>query len=217
MVTANQKYRKRIKEYSEFGIIYKLTLVIDGRCYIGQTIRSLKERISEHSHKRMFYINNAINKYGINNFICEIIEKVDNQINLDIKEKYWIQYYKSNIKGKGFNLTTGGDHCCFNDEVREKQRKKMLGKNNHRYGKKISEETRVKMRLSSLGKNKGDKNGMFGKISPLRKKVRCIETDETFPSITMAAKNKGISVKSIQNIFRGKSKTAGKFHWEVIS
>lgn len=72
-----KKHRQKIREYSEFGIIYRATLTIDGRIYIGQTIRSLKERISEHINKDRFYFNKAIKKYGENNFNWDIIYKAN--------------------------------------------------------------------------------------------------------------------------------------------
>jgi hypothetical protein len=46
----------------------------------------------------------AINKYGKENFIKEIIEKCNNQEELDLREKYWIKYYNSTDKNIGLNI-----------------------------------------------------------------------------------------------------------------
>lgn len=47
----------------------------------------------------------AFNKYGKENFVCEEIEEVPNEL-LDEREKYWIKYYNSYYKG--YNSTIGG-------------------------------------------------------------------------------------------------------------
>ena len=40
-VEGNRKYREARKEYSGYGIIYKATCLVNGKVYIGKTIRSL--------------------------------------------------------------------------------------------------------------------------------------------------------------------------------
>lgn len=92
----------------------------------------------------------------------------------------------------------------------------MLGKNNHRYGKKVSDATRLKMSESHRGLIVGPKNHLYGKPSPRRKKVRYIDTGEVFESITLAAKNKNIKRRNLSNCINGWSLTAGSYNWEVI-
>ena len=46
-------------------IIYKITNNINNKIYIGQTTRTLEERIAEHKRKRNPLISKAIKKYGI--------------------------------------------------------------------------------------------------------------------------------------------------------
>jgi len=61
------------------GIIYKATSKTSGKCYIGETIKPLHERIQAHLlQSRSNKINKfqrAIIKYGINDFIWEILEE----------------------------------------------------------------------------------------------------------------------------------------------
>ena len=94
--------------------IYKITNLINGKCYIGQTTDS-KRRFSEHrakgygaeKNKILYY---AFDKYGIENFSFEIIES---QIeNYNERERYWIRYYDS--FENGYNATEGGEEPPLN-------------------------------------------------------------------------------------------------------
>lgn len=93
------------------GFIYKITNQINGKIYIGQTVKTVQKRFIQHknnSNKSYFSqiaLYKAFNKYGINNFICEEIEEVPNN-ELDEREKYWIEYYDSYFNG--YNSTLGG-------------------------------------------------------------------------------------------------------------
>ena len=93
------------------GYIYKITNTLNDKVYIGQTIKTVQKRFTQHknnSNKEYFsqiVLYKAFNKYGIENFICEEIEEVPND-KLDEREKYWIQYYDSYFNG--YNSTLGG-------------------------------------------------------------------------------------------------------------
>lgn len=64
--------------------IYKITNIINGKVYIGQTSFSIEKRFKEHlqdsnkahTEKRPLY--DAIRKYGKDKFIIELIEETDN-------------------------------------------------------------------------------------------------------------------------------------------
>ena len=93
------------------GYIYKITNTLNDKVYIGQTIKTVQKRFTQHknnSNKEYFsqiVLYKAFNKYGIENFICEEIEEVPND-KLDEREKYWIEYYDSYFNG--YNSTLGG-------------------------------------------------------------------------------------------------------------
>ena len=91
-------------------IIYKITNLINGKIYIGQTTRTLEERISNHIYqKRKSLIHQAIVKYGWENFKAEIVEVCKNIEELNDREKYWIAHYDC-ISPNGYNLTDGGSN-----------------------------------------------------------------------------------------------------------
>lgn len=92
--------------------IYKITNQINGKIYIGKTLKTIPERWKEHCRdykrerceKRPLY--DAMNKYGIENFIIEEVEECSPDI-LNNREVYWIEQYGS-FK-YGYNATKGGD------------------------------------------------------------------------------------------------------------
>lgn len=74
-----------------------------------------------------------------------------------IKENEFIELYGRIDLGTGTlcNQTNGGkglSGTLFSEETRNKISSKMLGHNNHRYGKKATDETRARMSKSHLGK-----------------------------------------------------------------
>ena len=93
------------------GFIYKITNIINGKIYIGQTIQNVKERFYQHCATKCsnevlnMAIHKAIKKYGKSNFTLEVIEEVDRNT-LNDREKFWIEYYNS--YNKGYNSTKGG-------------------------------------------------------------------------------------------------------------
>lgn len=93
------------------GFIYKITNIINGKIYIGQTIQNVKERFYQHCATKCsnevlnMAIHKAIKKYGKSNFTLEVIEEVDKDT-LNDREKFWIEYYNS--YNKGYNSTKGG-------------------------------------------------------------------------------------------------------------
>lgn len=98
------------------NLIYKVTNLINGKIYIGQTTTSLEQRKKEHEYRasrgdRQTYFYNALNLYGNQNFKWEIIEYNIDFNELNNREEYWISYYKSNVKEFGYNMTKGGDNA----------------------------------------------------------------------------------------------------------
>ena len=108
------------------GEIYIITNKINGKQYVGQTIKTHDLRFRQHIRKRKSYIGNAINKYGEDNFKVELILRCDNKM-LDEYEIKFISAYNT-IKPNGYNLTEGGSVNILTEESREKIRQSKLGK-----------------------------------------------------------------------------------------
>ena len=120
-----------------YGIIYLVRNKVNGKCYIGQTMKkngfrdrygvnygqSLIESLYMARKKTMDnkeeYKKEILNKrdillqdmekYGLDAFeVNECIDYAFSRQELDIKEKTYIKYYKSLIKENGYNKTAGG-------------------------------------------------------------------------------------------------------------
>lgn len=93
--------------------IYKITNLIDNnKIYIGQTIepnaRWYKHKKLANSIKKPQYIHRAMDKYGVDNFVFEIIATCLNQKDADEIEEQLINQYNSRDKNYGYNIKPGG-------------------------------------------------------------------------------------------------------------
>lgn len=91
------------------------------------------------------------------------------------------------------------------EESKEKQRQVMSGK-------KHTPEHNEKIRQSHLGH--GWKPSTYEKHC---RKIRCVETDEVFPSIKVAAERYGLNDSNISVVLTGKRKTCGGYYWEYLT
>ena len=85
--------------------VYKVTNLIDGKCYVGKTRRSLEERFKEHS-KANSGLGNAIRELGIEKFKIEVLEECTTPIELDKAEKRWIKKLNCCFPN-GYNFANG--------------------------------------------------------------------------------------------------------------
>lgn len=118
--------------------VYKITNKINKKVYIGQTIRDPNQRFLRHLSDALHdvldtYFARAIRKYGKDNFELEIIDTAETREELTQKELYWISFYDSCNKNKGYNCSPGGYPCGGNtyagiDEVMLTKIKNKLSK-----------------------------------------------------------------------------------------
>ena len=131
-------------------IVYKTTNLINGRIYIGQTIRDDKNYLGSGK-----YFILALNKYGKENFVRETLEVLPegtSQNNLDECEAKRIKFYNSTNKKIGYNLMErSGQGGKCSEETRKKHSELMKGNKNF-LGKRHSEET--KQKISEIKKGK---------------------------------------------------------------
>ena len=196
--------------------IYKITNKINGKIYIGQTIRSIKRRFDEHfykSHNKNNYpLFNAMKKYGKNAFCMEKVIECNSLEELNRAEEYYVNLYNS-LAPNGYNLHTGGgNHICSEATkkkiskagmgriVTEKTRAKIsaaqAGGKNPFLGKKHSEESKKKMSIAKLGKRHTN-----------TKRIVCIETGRIFSSVGEASKSLSIHMSTISSVLNGRRRS----------
>jgi hypothetical protein len=104
-------------------LIYCYTNKHNQKKYIGLTSRTIQQREKNHlseaynpnSDKYNTPFKQAIRKYGIENFEVSILDKAQDLIEANQKEKKYIKKYNSYCYGKngwGYNATLGGDGCA---------------------------------------------------------------------------------------------------------
>lgn len=121
------------------GLIYCIENKKSGKKYVGQTT-DLTERIRCHkkaARRGRKGIDTAINKYGWENFEVTIFEDNISAEDLTDRERYWIDRYDT-YKGKGYNLSPGGDVLRGTDNG-------MYGKEPANKGTTLSEEEKQKI------------------------------------------------------------------------
>ena len=147
--------------------IYKITCIPTQKVYIGQSI-NVKKRIAAHRSDLKAnrhvndYLQNVVNKYGIENFKFQAIEFPEDTSpeNLTTREQYWIDFFDSMNPERGFNLREAGIGTNPTEETRKKMseaakrkppiseetKQKLRGRVPHNKGKSPSEETKQKLR-----------------------------------------------------------------------
>lgn len=134
--------------------IYKITNLINSKCYIGFTTHS-EDRWYNHKayanyDRKNTHLYNAMKHYGVDNFSFEVIyESTDEPHTHNVMENYFINEYDS--FNKGYNMTLGGEGCVGRIESEHTRLKKSLAK----LGKKrppLTEEQKSKISASKKGK-----------------------------------------------------------------
>jgi group I intron endonuclease len=164
------------------GIIYKVVSP-SGKVYIGQTIKTLSKRKTQHYSRAFnknyvdynYKIARAIRKYNdsLEWFILYENVPIDNLDELEMKE-----IEKHNSFNSGYNGTKGGDGTVgriHSEETKKKisellkgnkrseETKKKLSKAHK--GKKLSEEHKRKLSKSSRGKEYSGENSPNAKLN----------------------------------------------------
>lgn len=181
--------------------VYIHTNKVNNKTYIGITCKSPKDRWrGGANYKHNVYFNNAIMKYGWDNF--EHIIFAENLSNDEAHkiERSLIALWKSNKRQYGYNLSSGGESshsgCKHSSETREYLRQINLGNNN----------PRCRVKRKEIVANK-----------PKTKQVYCVELDKVFSSIQQAADLFNIEASNISKCCKGMRYTAGKMHWKYIN
>lgn len=185
----------------------------NGKRYVGIEAKN-GARIKFHSRgynsksKNPQLVTRAISKHGWDT--CKWRYLVTNASKEDAGklEKFFIKQFQTQDRDKGYNICPGG-RGGSGYPVSEETRKKLSIINT---GKKLSSETREKMRIAQ-SRPKPWLRGIGGPKKP----VVCIETGDIYESASMAAKNMGMNFGSkISAACLGRRITAAGYHWSFL-
>ena len=162
-------------------LIYKIINKLNGKLYIGQTIKTLEERKQQHLQsvdKLNTNIYLDMRKYGIDNFKFEIICYAKNIDELNMLETYYIKKYDT--VNNGYNMSYGGDNNVMFSEIvktkhdaimRSDRVKQRISKSMKRYREEhpFTLEHRSRLSKSAMG------NHNFGNCDTRSVECYCID------------------------------------------
>ena len=203
-------------------VVYKITNKLNNKVYVGQTSRTMKERIKDHKKTKNSLVGKDIRLLGIENFSIEILEEVSTREEAYQKEIEWIAKCDCLIP-KGYNQCKGGvatEGYRYSEEARHQmsisRKGKYLGEQNPFYGKHHSEEQRKKWSEQRTGRKLTEEwKRNVGRA--LGRKVRNVDTGEVFYSIEEACRKYNLKSTHISRVCRGGRKTTGGYRWEYYS
>jgi hypothetical protein len=160
----------------KFSGIYSIINLKNEKRYVGSA-KNIYKRWLQHSwdlrkgNHHCEHLQRSFDKYGEKNFVIEVLEIFDNSewdsfdSFINIRERFWIDEYKTRNPDFGYNLTDGGLGCPgrkVSKETREKMSNSLMGRivsdewrrriSEAGIGRKHTEETKRKMSESRIGK-----------------------------------------------------------------
>lgn len=188
----NAQNRVIVKQkYNKVAGIYMWLNNINGRCYIGSSI-NLYSRMNNYLSpyyisrtKEKMAICSSINKYGIEQFSFAILEKIELDNTVELKdmlvkqENYWF-----NIVKPSYNIQS-----ILNP---------FAGSNHYRYGKQVSQEVKDKISKSLTGRIRAPKTIENHVQGAIKKPVYCYDSStdklfKEFKGLRIAARELGLN------------------------
>jgi GIY-YIG catalytic domain len=186
--------------FISMGWIYIIRNKLNGKCYIGQTIKKrVEQRWSEHRRQPQGCLKDAFMKYGLNNFefssIIEIPESDGWRELLDAREIFEIKE-RNTLVPNGYNIEEGGNK----NKIIQMETKIKLS--NTLKGRKRSQEIRNMVGIAH-----------FKKVEQWSKDKKVLI--EVHDSLKGAGKKLNMAPTSISMCCKGKRPSAGGFYWKL--
>lgn len=223
-------------------VVYCHENKIDGKKYIGITGRSPERRWSNgKGYPNNKHFSQAIRKYGWSNFEHVILYSGLTKEQAEQKEIELIAKYNTTDPHKGYNLSTGG--YAHTGHKHSEKSKRLISEHSARcmLGKRMSQETKLKLSLGRRGENNPIHKHIFtdeerkaisdrmrerwskpnakryGKDNPRSKEVAQYDKSGTllniYESTIQAEANTGVDRASIIKVCNGQRKSAGGYKW----
>ena len=138
------------------SVIYKITNILNGKTYVGSAVcfnrrQNEHKRLLKNNKHHSIKLQNSVNKYGLENFVFEILEKIDDKSTLIINEQKWIDLIKPE-----FNMTLiAGLNSALGLKRSDETKKKI---SESLKGRKLSQEHINNIKKVLLGKNLSEKH-----------------------------------------------------------
>lgn len=199
----------------KIGYVYLTTNLLNGKQYIGQHLHNGFDTKYKGSGT---YITNAINKYGWDNFKCEVLQWCTTQTQLNEVEDNCIRLYGT-LFPNGYNLKGGGANGKYSKESCNKMSKTRKGKklseqhcksiSESHVGHTVSEETRKKISEAHKGRTPSEETRK--KMSEAQKiRKRKPLSEETKQKISEANKGRKLTdeqYKKLCDSHKGKTQS----------
>ena len=189
-----------------------------GKVYIGITsMNPLKRWNNGRGYKHNSYFYSAIQKYGWENIKHEILFDNLTKEEAEQKEIELIAKYKSNQRGYGYNLTSGGETCVVCIESRKKMSDSHKGIPLSEKHKECLKHGRHKRKVQPNAGKHLSKEWKKHVSESLSKKVCQYDLNgnliNIYNSSVIASKISGVVNSNISRCCNGKLKSAGGFVW----
>ncbi len=138
-----------------------VTNIINGKIYIGRTIRTLKKRkhlmFEESNRLTQGLLYTAIRKYGKYNFEWTVLKRCSTTKEMYDKREYYITLYNTMNIEHGYNCHSGAIYYTISDTTRKRLCIANDGENNPNYGIPMTNE-RKKLMHEGLCKHKKERH-----------------------------------------------------------
>lgn len=134
--------------------IYAHINILNGKIYIGQTCQSPEKRWQNGlGYRNCIIFNNAIQKYGWDNFKHIILFENLSSEEANIFEEFLINKYNTTNSNFGYNIKFGGSNSTMPESIKKKIK---ANASTYWLGKTKNQDIRNKISIKQTGKKYSD-------------------------------------------------------------